>query len=178
MHSPEIPAKAQAILDVLNGLGLGTTVHHHDPVFTVEEARALRGEIPGGHSKNLFLKDRKDNIFLVSAMEDATIDLKSIHQSISAKGRVSFGSPQLLDEILGVKPGAVSPLGLINDTGKRCAVVLDKAFFDHERMNFHPLDNSMTISIAPGDLLRFLQHTGHEPIVLEFSISGPSNGFI
>ena len=168
MQSMAVSEKARAILDILDKLGLKVTLHRHEPVFTVEEARNLRGEIAGGHSKNLFLKDRKGNIFLVSAIEDATVDLKFIHHQIGAKGRVSFGSPESLDEILGVKPGAVSPLGLVNDKEKRCRVVLDKAFFDHAQMNFHPLDNSLTVSIAPGDLLHFLKHTGHEPIILDF----------
>lgn len=168
MQSMAVSEKARAILDILDKLDLKVTLHRHEPVFTVEEARNLRGEIAGGHSKNLFLKDRKSNIFLVSAIEDATVDLKSIHHQIGAKGRVSFGSPESLDEILGVQPGAVSPLGLVNDTERRCRVVLDKAFFDHAHMNFHPLDNSLAVSIAPGDLLHFLKHTGHEPIILDF----------
>jgi Ala-tRNA(Pro) deacylase len=168
MQTTAVSKKARTILNVLDNLGLKVTVHHHEPVFTVDEARSLRGEIPGGHSKNLFLKDRKNNIFLVSAIEDTTIDLKSIHHQIGAKGRVSFGSPELLDKILGVQPGAVSPLGLVNDTDRQCTAVLDKAFFDHAQMNFHPLDNSMTVSIAPGDLLQFLKHTGHEPVILDF----------
>ena len=163
-----MPSKAQKILDILKILDICVAIHHHEQVFTVAEAQKLRGEISGAHSKNLFLKDRKGNIFLISALEEAFIDLKTLHTKIGASGRVSFGSQELLMEILGVEPGAVSPLGLINDTSNQCTLVMDRKFLDYETLNFHPLDNRMTVSIAPADLTRLLEETNHAPLYLDF----------
>lgn len=169
MHPQTVPQKSKKVLDLLDSHGLAFELHHHAPVFTVAEAQSLRGQIGGGHSKNLFLKDRKDNVFLLSAMEDAPIDLKRLYARIGAKSRLSFGSPALLDEILGVEPGAVSPLGAVNDIHKRCSIILDKTFFEFDAMNFHPLDNRMTISIAPADLVKFLEIAGHTPQILDLT---------
>src|SRR5215210_859572 len=135
----------------------------HPPLFTVEESRALRGKIPGGHTKNLFLKDKKDALFLVVAEEDAAIDLKGLHRSLGASGRFSFGSADLLRQTLGVEPGAVTPFASINDTDRRVAVVLDAAMMQHAILNYHPLVNTMTTSINREDLVKFLYATGHDP---------------
>jgi len=164
-------SRAHTVLDFLRKLDLPVEVHHHPPVFTVAEAQALRGEIPGGHTKNLFLKDRKNRYFLVTTMEDAQIDLKTLHQRVDSSGRLSFASPEHLEAILGVQPGAVSPLGLVDDTGKDCSLVLDMALFAAHQVNFHPLDNSMTISISPANLEIFLKATGHAPLKLDFPSS-------
>jgi Ala-tRNA(Pro) deacylase len=134
----------------------------HPPLFTVEQSQALRGTIPGGHTKNLFLKDKKDTVFLVVAAEDARIDLKTLHSRLGA-GRFSFGSADLMRELLGVEPGAVTPFGVINDTDCRIKVVLDATMMEHATLNYHPLVNTMTTSIARDDLVKFLVATGHEP---------------
>ena len=133
------------------------------PVFTVEQAARLRGEVAGGHTKNLFLRDKKYELYLVVALEDAEIDLKGLHRQLGASGRFSFGSSDLLREVWGVDPGAVTPLGAINDTQGRVTVVLDAAMMEHETLNYHPLVNTMTTSIARNDLVKFLQSTGHIP---------------
>jgi Ala-tRNA(Pro) deacylase len=146
----------------LTRLGLETQTFEHAPVFTVAESRAIKAAIPGGHSKNLFLKDRKDRAFLVVARDETRIDLKRLHETIGAAGRLSFGSADLLRATLGVEPGSVTPFALINDTHRRVAVILDAALMACERVNFHPLVNSMTTTIARGDLLAFLRATGHE----------------
>jgi Ala-tRNA(Pro) deacylase len=151
---------------MLADLGIATTTVDHAPVFTVDEARALRGSIPGAHTKNLFLKDRKDALFLVTAPEDADIDLKRLHQRIGASGRLSFGKPDLLMETLGVAPGSVTAFAAINDRDRRVTIVLDKTLLGSEPVNCHPLVNTATTTIAPGDLLAFLRATGHEPLVL------------
>lgn len=161
--------KAQALLDYLDSAGIATKLHHHPAVFTVEEAQKLRGKIAGAHSKNLFLKDKKQNLFLVSALEHTTIDLKTLHTRIGAKSRLSFGSAELLSDTLGVSPGSVSPMGAIHDTKQSCSIILDETFRSVDTINFHPLDNRLTISIAPGDLVKFLAGTGHTPIFLDFA---------
>ena len=150
----------------LDELGIATETFEHAPVFTVAESRGVKAAIPGGHSKNLFLKDRKDRLFLVVARDETRIDLKRLHEAIGASGRLSFGSADLLRETLGVEPGSVTPFALINDTARRVAVILDAELMAFERVNFHPLVNSMTTTIARGDLLAFLRATGHDPQVL------------
>lgn len=147
--------------------GIATTTIDHAPVFTVTESKSLRGSISGGHSKNLFLKDRKGRLFLLTADEDAAIDLKRIHEALGGQGKVSFGSADLLREVWGVEPGSVTPFGAINDREGRVTVALDAALLAHERINLHPLVNSATTTIAPADLLTFLRATGHEPLVVE-----------
>jgi Ala-tRNA(Pro) deacylase len=144
----------------------------HPPLFTVEESRALRGAIPGGHTKNLFLKDKKDALYLVVAGEEAAIDLKGLHRLLGASGRFSFGSADLLRATLGVEPGAVTPFGAINDTEHRVSVVLDAAMMRHATLNYHPLVNTMTTSIARDDLVRFLEATGHTPRIVPVSGGG------
>src|SRR4029077_1240910 len=119
----------------------------HPPLFTVEESRRLRGKIPGGHTKNLFLRDKRDRVFLVSALEDAAIDLKGVHHRLGA-GRFSFGSAALMRESIGIDPGAVTPFALMNDTVGRVAVVLDAAMMRQEKLYFHPLVNTRTTTVS------------------------------
>jgi Ala-tRNA(Pro) deacylase len=157
---PKTPEQLFAALDTL---GIPHKTVTHPPVFTVEQAGALRGQIPGGHSKNLFLRDKKYEIYLVVALEDAEIDLKGLHRVLGANGRFSFGSSDLMREVLGVEPGAVTPFGAINDTQGRVTMVLDAAMMEHETLNFHPLVNTMTTSIGRDDLVKFLESTGHSP---------------
>ena len=159
-------ATRSELLAVLDELGIVTTTTGHAPVFTVDESRLLRGRIPGAHSKNLFVKDRKDALFLIVALEDAALDLKRIHVAIGASGRVSFGKPDLLMATLGVPPGSVTPFAVINDTERRVSVVIDRDLIAHERMNFHPLENTATTTIGRDDLVRFLEAVGHPPRIL------------
>jgi Ala-tRNA(Pro) deacylase len=169
-----MPANRADLLACLEKLGIATTTVEHPPLFTVEQSQALRGEISGGHTKNLFLKDKKDQVFLVVAEEDSDIDMKSLHRRIGS-ARLSFGKPELLAELLGLIPGAVTPFGAINDTGGRVAIILDEALMRHERLNFHPLENTATTNISGGDLLRFLRHTGHEPRIQPVSGAEPAS---
>jgi Ala-tRNA(Pro) deacylase len=157
---PKTPDQLFAMLD---SLGIAHSTVKHPPLFTVEQSRALRGKIPGGHTKNLFLRDKKYDIYLVVALEDADIDLKGLHRRLGASGRFSFGSADLLREVLGVEPGAVTPFGAINDTEGRVTVVLDTAMMAHGRLNYHPLVNTMTTSIGRDDLVKFLESTDHIP---------------
>ncbi len=147
----------------LDSLGIAHPTVSHPPLFTVEQSQALRGKIPGGHTKNLFLRDKKQAVYLVTALEDAVVDLKGLHRVLGATGRFSFGSTELLMELLGVTPGSVTPFGVINDREARVTVVLDAALMEHAIINAHPLTNTMTTSMARDDLIKFLEATGHPP---------------
>jgi Ala-tRNA(Pro) deacylase len=153
----------------LDRLGIAHSTATHPPLFTVEQSQARRGTIPGGHTKNLFLKDKKGALFLVVAEEDAAIELKGLHRLLGASGRFSFGSADLLRQFLGVEPGAVTPFAAINDTGNRVTVVLDAAMMRHARLSFHPLVNTMTTSVKGDDLPKFLQAAGHRPRIVALS---------
>jgi Ala-tRNA(Pro) deacylase len=157
------PATPDELFAALDELGIAHKTMKHPPLFTVEQSQSLRGQIPGGHTKNLFLRDKKHALFLVVAKEDAEIDLKGLHRVLGATGRFSVGSADLLREVWGVTPGSGTPFGAINDRDGRVTVVLDAAMMAHETLNYHPLVNTMTTSIARDDLVRFLESTGHEP---------------
>ena len=163
-----MPVTPDDLFAYLDGLGIVHKTVTHPPLFTVEQSQALRGQRSGGHTKNLFLRDKNNALFLVVALEDASIDLKSLHHKLGA-GRFSFGSPNLLLDALGVDPGAVTPFGVVNDTEGRVTVVLDRPMMEHRLLNFHPLNNTMTTSIARDDLYKFLESTGHPPRVMRVS---------
>ena len=158
----QMPATPDDLFAFLDSLGIPHNTVSHPPLFTVEQSQALRGTIPGGHTKNLFLKDKKDAVFLVVAPEDARVELKTLHHKLGA-ARFSFGSADLMRELLGVEPGAVTPFGVMNDTALRVIVVLDAGMMEHAVLNYHPLTNTMTTSIARDDLVKFLEATGHKP---------------
>lgn len=165
-----MPTTPDQLFAFLAELGISVTTMTHPPLYTVADSQALRGDIPGGHTKNLFLKDRKDQYFLLTVEEDATVDLKTIHTQIGAAGRVSFGKPEALMELLGVIPGAVTAFGVINDTENRVRLFIDEALLRHDVINAHPLTNEATTSIATQDLLRFAKATGHDPSILKLSL--------
>ena len=146
----------------LDALGIVTTTVRHPPVFTVAESKALRGSLQGGHSKNLFLKDKKGVLWLVVADEDRPIDLKALRPRIGSAA-LSFASAETLRQVLGVEPGAVTPFALINDREVSVRVVLDEGLMAQSPLNFHPLVNTATTAIAAGDLLVFVRSCGHEP---------------
>jgi Ala-tRNA(Pro) deacylase len=156
----------EELLAYLAALSIETSTVEHPPLHTVEESQALRGDIPGGHTKNLFLKDKKSRLFLLVLDEGTSVDLKRVHERIGAQGRVSFGAADLLGEVWGVLPGAVTPFGAINDKTGRVSVVLDQAMMRHARLNFHPLVNTRTTGLASADLVKFLCATGHEPLIV------------
>jgi Ala-tRNA(Pro) deacylase len=149
----------------LDRLGIATSTVEHPPVFTVAESSALDRRIPGGHTKNLFLKDAKGRLFLVIAHAETRVDLKRLPALIGS-ARLSFGRPELLMEALGVTPGSVTAFAVMNDEQRRVGVVLDKALMGFGTINCHPLVNSATTSIARDDLLRFIRACGHEPTIL------------
>jgi Ala-tRNA(Pro) deacylase len=157
----------------LDSLGIPHTTVTHPPLFTVEQSRALRGQIAGGHTKNLFLRDKKGDLFLVVAQEDASIALKSLHRLLGASGRFSFGSAELMRETLGVEPGSVTPFAALNDTAGRVRIILDAAMMAHDVLNFHPLRNTSTTAIPRVGLVKFLEATGHPPRIMAVSDQDP-----
>ncbi len=161
------------LMAFLDELGIETTTVDHPPLFTVEQSQALRGEIAGAHTKNLFVKDKKGRYFLLTVGEEAEVDLKSIHQVIGASGRVSFGKPDALMDLLGVQPGAVTAFGVINDAAGAVTLVLDAGLMQNAIVNCHPLTNEATTSIASRDLLRFAEATGHPALVLNLDTASP-----
>ncbi len=168
MDSPaRTPATPEMLLARLAELGIAYSRHEHPPLFTVEDSKRLRGALPGGHCKNLFLRDKKRNLFLLVTLEDRPIDLKSLRAALGAAGNLSFGSADLLMEVLGVIPGAVTPFALINDRERRVTVFLDKKMLTYDPLNYHPLSNTLTIAVKPDDLLRFIRAGGHEPRIID-----------
>jgi Ala-tRNA(Pro) deacylase len=145
----------------------------HPPVFTVEEAKQLRGKIDGGHTKNLFLKDKKDRLFLGVTLEDVPVDLKALGPLIGARGRLSFASANLLREHLGVEPGSVTPFALFNNRARSVIPVLDEAMLAVTPLNFHPLENTATTAISSGDLMKFVAAQGHRALTLRFPRRAP-----
>ena len=162
-----MPATLEDLFARLDEIGIAHSTVCHEPVFTVDENRELRGSIAGGHCKNLFLKNRKNAYWLVVCLEDAKIDLKAFGERIGA-GRPSFGSADRLMEVLGILPGAVSPFALINDRAQRVQPVLQARMLEISPLNYHPLRNDRTTAIAPDDLVRFIEHCGHSPVIVDF----------
>ena len=162
-----MPATEQELYARLDALGLSWTTVEHPPLYTVAESKSLRGELPGGHVKNLFLRDKNKKLWLIVAEEDRPVDLKAFRKRIGARGSLSFGSPDLLMEVLGVTPGAVTPFGLINDTDCRVMAILDEGLMAHRLVNVHPLRNDATTTIAAADLLTFIRDCGHDPQIMD-----------
>ena len=156
----------QELLKRLDELGIKAETVEHEPVFTVAESKPIKARIPGAHSKNLFVKDKKGRFFLISAKDETPIDLKRTHEVIGASGRLSFGSADQLRELLGVEPGSVTAFAVANDTEGRVTMIIDANLMEHERVNFHPLVNSMTTGVSREDLVKFLRATGHDPLIL------------
>ena len=149
----------------LEQLGIKTTTVEHAPMFTVEQSTALRTTIPGAHTKNLFLTDKDGSLVLVVAKDDTRVDLKRLAKKLGL-GRLSFGKSDLLEAVLGVPAGSVTPFALMNDTAARTVVVVDQALMDFAEVNCHPLENTATTRLATGDLLRFIEATGHKSVIM------------
>jgi Ala-tRNA(Pro) deacylase len=154
------------LLRFVKELGIDYTLHEHAPVFTAQEALSVVGHIPGVHCKNLFLKDKADALWLVTLPDAKRADLKSLPEKIGSK-RLSFGNPALLMEALGVEPGSVTALALINDKMQRVQLVLDREMMEQELINLHPMVNTATITLRTTDLLRFSDALGRKPLLAQ-----------
>ncbi|QUD86388.1 prolyl-tRNA synthetase associated domain-containing protein [Phenylobacterium montanum] len=148
--------------------GVDHVTLEHEAVFTVEEGPELKARLKGGHTKNLFLKDAKGRLWLISALADSVIDLKTLHKTIGS-ARLSFGNAELMQETLGVTPGSVTAFALINDPEHKVTFVLDAGLLQHDLVNFHPLVNTATTAVSKAGFLAFLKAVGVEPIVVDFS---------
>jgi Ala-tRNA(Pro) deacylase len=163
-----VPASEADLMARLAELGIETSTVRHPPLFTVEDSQRLRGDLDGGHAKNLFLKDKKGALWLVVAEETLKLDLNRLDGRIGS-ARLSFGKPELLMEVLGVPPGSVTPFALVNDLERRVNVILDADLMAKDPLNFHPLTNEATTRIAAADLLRFIAACGHQPRTMRLS---------
>lgn len=155
----------EGLFELFDQIGICYTNHHHVPTFTVEESQKLKHHIPGAHTKNLFLYNRKEEYFLITMLHDRRLDIKSFEKQLG-RGRLSFASPRRLMACLGVEPGSVTPFGVVNDTEHKVMVILDKDMMDYELLNYHPLQNDMTVSLGRDDFHKFYAYTQHDPQVL------------
>jgi Ala-tRNA(Pro) deacylase len=162
------PATAEDLYAFFDRHGIGHETLEHLPVFRVDEGHEIKAALPGGHTKNLFLKDAKDQLWLISALGETRIDLKALPQVIGS-ARLSFGSEAHLLDALGVTPGSVTLFALINDADHRVRLVLDAALFEHEVVNFHPLANSATTAISRDGMRRFLEALDIRPLIVDFA---------
>jgi Ala-tRNA(Pro) deacylase len=158
----------EELFERLDALGIAHRTATHPPVSTVAEAGALRGNLPGGHCKTLFLRDRREDFWLAVMLEERRIDLQRLAARLGAP-RFSFGGADDLYTLLGVRPGSVTPFALVNDVAQRVTAVLDREMLQQDPLNYHPLTNDRTTAISPGDLLRFIAACGHHPLIVELA---------
>lgn len=164
-----MPATEDDLFRCLDALGVAHATHRHPAVFTVGESAALHLSMPGAHCKTLFLKDKSDVYILAVVLAGRRVDLKALGAKKDLPGgRLSFASPDVLWQRLGVRPGSVTPFALINASSRGVHVFLDKAMMGFELVNYHPLQNAATTAVSPEDLLRFIRHCGHEPLIVDF----------
>ncbi len=163
-----VDPRQQELIEFLESLGIKVSRVPYPAHRTVEEGRLLRGDMPGTFTKNLLLKDKKGRLFLVVAEETRSIDLRTLHAKIGASGRLGFAPSDTVREILGVEPGALTPLALMQDRNHATTVVLDGKIINDEQLNFHPLVNTQSVGLSPAELIRFITATGHEYLVAEF----------
>ncbi|CAN7483462.1 prolyl-tRNA synthetase associated domain-containing protein [Phenylobacterium sp. LjRoot225] len=155
------------LLAFLDEIGVAATTHEHPAVFRVGEGEEIKAALPGAHTKNLFLKDAKGQLWLISAEDRSVIDLKRL-PAVIGSARLSFGAEALMVETLGVTPGSVTAFGLINDAERRVRFVLDRALAEAAAVNFHPLTNTATTRVDQAGLRRFFQALGVEPMIVDF----------
>ncbi|HHI89273.1 MAG TPA: prolyl-tRNA synthetase associated domain-containing protein [Hellea balneolensis] len=161
-------ARQKQLFAFLDKLGIAHKTHRHEAIFTVEQGAHIKAKLPGGHTKNLFLKDKAGQMFLLCALGSTQIAINRLHKVLGCK-RLSFGKPDLMEQVLGVSPGSVCLFALMNDRQKQVRLVLDKALLDHDIVNFHPLRNTATTAITSQDMLKFARATDHDPVIVDFT---------
>ena len=172
INAPDLPTSPDCLMAKLESLGINYVLHHHEAVFTVEESQKLDSDISGTHCRNLFLRDKKKKNYLVVLQNATDVDMKKLPPVIGSD-RLSFGSADRLWQYLGVRPGSVCPFSIINDADKQVKILLDKSMMATELVNYHPLVNTMTVSLKPVDLLKFIESTGHEAHIVDLSSANP-----
>lgn len=172
---PRAPLTKEELLATLGEMGIATHTIDHLPLHAVDDARAWRtANVPnqaGGFCKNLFLKDKKGELWLIVTLEERNIRLNSLPKALNS-ARLSFAKPELLWKTLGVRPGSVTPFALINDRTQKCRLILDAPMMTHEKLNYHPLTNEATTTISRDDFLKFIRHCGHEPTIIDLEKAG------
>lgn len=162
------PATRDECLARLHALGIAQVTHDHAPIFTVAEGADIKARLAGGHTKNLFLKDKSGAMFLISALAETDIAINKLHPVLGCK-RLSFGKADLLLDKLGVTPGSVTVFSVMNDRAGEVTLILDAALFTHDIVNFHPMKNDATTAIAARDMLAFVRAENHEPVIVDFN---------
>lgn len=161
------PVSPQQLFAIFDRLGIGWQLYHHRPIFTVAEGEDLKKSIPGLHCRNLFLRDRRKAMFLVVAANETKIDLRALQDRLGCD-RLSFGSPERLWDMLGVRPGSVCPFAIINDRQAQVRIILDASMMQADHVAYHPLENTMSVVLTPDDLLKFIvEGAGHRPEIVE-----------
>lgn len=163
-----MPASPSDLFAYLDDLNIAHKTYEHPAAFRVEDSRHLKSDMPGGHSKNLFMKDKDGVIILISAHADSQLNLNKLHKFIGTR-RLSFASADLMHEVLGIVPGSVTAFALINDADCKVRFIVDEALMAFETVNFHPLVNTMTTAISSADLKRFVEATGHDLTSIDFT---------
>ena len=167
-----LPVNGAMVTDRLDRLGVEYTLYNHEPIYTVAEGEHLKASMPGAHCRNLFLRDKKKNCFLVVAANETEIDLKKLSDLLGA-GRFSFGSPDRLWEYLKIRPGSVNPFTVINDPENKVMLYLDKVLMDADILNVHPMENDKTVGLTPAGLEKFLNDIGHQYSIIDLSAAAP-----
>ena len=174
MDEQEMPTSPEDLLKALESLDIAYQLHHHEAVFTVAESDKIDAEISGTHCRNLFLRDKKKKNYLVVLQNATEVDMKKMHEVLGS-ARLSFGSSDRLWQYLGVRPGSVCPFAITNDADNNVSIILDKSMMETEIVNYHPLLNTMTVGLKPDDLLKFIETTGHEAHIVDFSAAKPDD---
>lgn len=167
-----LPTSPEQLLKIIEKQCIKYTLHHHEPIFTVEQGEHLKTSIEGLHCRNLFLRDNKEVMFLIVAANETKIDLKKLGVLLGC-GRLSFGSAERLWNNLGIRQGSVNPFCIMNDTSMNVQIILDADMMKAEIVNYHPMNNAMTIGISPADLIKFIEDTGHTAKILDLSPAAP-----
>lgn len=168
-----LPTLPENLLNTLKSLNIKYELHHHEAVFTVAESEKVDAKISGTHCRNLFLRDRKKKNYLLTLQNMTAVDMKKLPVIIESD-RLSFGSAKRLWQYLGVRPGSVCPFSIVNDTDNQVKILLDKSMMEADIVNYHPLLNTMTVSLKPSDLIKFIESTGHEAHIVDLSNAKPN----
>ena len=168
----DLPTPPDALLNTLKKMNISYDLHHHEAVYTVAQSQKVDANIPGTHCRNLFLRDRKKKNYLLVLPINVEIDLKKLPDALNSH-RLSFGSDDRLWEYLGVRSGSVCPFCIVNDTENQVEIFLEKSMMAQEKVNYHPMLNTMTVSLKPDDLLKFIESTGHKAHIIDLSEAQP-----